>query len=118
MTTAALIEAARADGLRLRTYGSSLALEGPTAVVNRWEPSLAANKHDIMVELDAEIRTELDDTKRINRILAEHNQALENIIKERREKLSANERALQRQQDLIVHLCEVLIGIAKAANQQ
>ena len=44
MTPAALVSAARADGLSLAVEGSVLKVRGPTAAVAKWTPVLRSNK--------------------------------------------------------------------------
>ncbi len=53
MTTSALIEEARADGLELRINGEKLKLLGPVEVVERWKPRIVASKPEILAALSA-----------------------------------------------------------------
>lgn len=65
MTDHALIEAARADGLELRSNGDLLKLRGPADVVARWKPRIAADKAGILAALADNDATIAHDPERI-----------------------------------------------------
>lgn len=65
MTALTLIDQARVDGLELRPNGDRIKLIGPSAVVERWTPAIAANKAAILAALAANTAPIAPDLERL-----------------------------------------------------